>query len=84
MVNMQWSFIRGLKTRKGSDTLGQFSASLYIDSEALQCPLVVYSSILICEAVLTALTMLSKDMCVKQAKLILGKHLERELGAKVV
>lgn len=28
--------------------------------------------------------MLSEDMCGKQAKLILGKHLERELEAKVV
>lgn len=84
MVNMQWSFIRGLKTRKGSDNLGRISALLYIDSEALQCPFVVYSSVVMWEAVLRALTMLSKDICGKQAKLILGKNLERELGAKVV
>lgn len=84
MVSMQWSFIRGLKTRKRSDNLGRISASLYIDSEALKCPFVVYSSAVMWEAVLRALTMLSKDLCDKQAELILGKHLEMELGAKVV
>lgn len=84
MVNLQWSFIRILKTRKELDNLGRISASLYIDSEALQRPFIVYSSVLMWEGVLRALTMLSKDMCGKQAKLSLGKHLERELEAKIV
>lgn len=84
MVNLQWSFIRILKTRKELDNLGCISASLYIDSEALQCPFIVYSSVLMWEGVLRALTMLSKNMCGNQAKLSLGEHLERELEAKIV